>query len=138
MNFGLNVQYTGGLKNPKGHVNVIVRGNGRTYQIKSTALVSLGIAFKGGSGCAAPSPTCAGIADLRAKANLTNVTDPLNPISLGGNLSLQVTLTDKGEPGSADSIGVTLWNGSQLLFSSEWRGSKTVEGFFNGGNAVIH
>jgi hypothetical protein len=140
MNLGLNVQYTGSLKNPKGHVNVITRGSGRTLQIKSTAIDSLGIVLQphGSGSCKTPSPTCFGVADLRSKATLTDITDPLHPISLGGNLSLQVTLTDKGEPGSADTIGVTLWNGSTLLFSSEWRGSKTVEGLFNGGNAVVH
>lgn len=101
---------------------------------------SLGILLKaqGSGSCATPSPTCLGLADLRSKANLTDVTDPLNPVSLGGGLSLQVTITDKGEPGKSDSIGVTLWNGTTLLFSSEWRGSKTVEGLFDGGNAVVH
>jgi hypothetical protein len=66
------------------------------------------------------------------------VTDPLSPISVAGNLSLQVTITDRGEPGSNDSIGVTLWNGSTLLFSSEWRGSKTLEQRLDGGNTVVH
>ena len=36
-------------------------------------------------------------------------------------------MTDKGEPGSNDTIGITLWDGSTLLFSSEWNGAKTLE-----------
>ena len=38
-----------------------------------------------------------------------------------------MTMTDKGEPGSADSIALTLWNGSTLVFSSNWDGAKTPE-----------
>ncbi len=78
------------------------------------------------------------IADFRAKANLTDVTNPLAPVSLGGNLTLQITLTDTGEPGSSDTIAFTLWNGNKLLFSSNWSGSKTVPQTLGGGNLVVH
>ena len=59
-------------------------------------------------------------------------------VSLGGNLTLQMSMTDKGEPGSADSIAVTLWNGSTLLFSSNWDGAKTPEQLLGGGNLAVH
>jgi hypothetical protein len=74
----------------------------------------------------------------RSKANLTDVTNPLGQVTVGGNLTLQVTMTDKGEPGLSDTIGVTLWDGSKLLFSSHWKGSKTVEQLLAGGNLVVH
>jgi hypothetical protein len=140
MNFGFNVSYKN-QKNLQGHVNVIFRQAGHTYQIKSTALDSLGIALKTANNKACsgpPSPDCFGVADFRSKANLTDVTDPNNPVSLGGNLTLQVTMTDEGEPGSNDTIGVTLWDGNKLVFSSEWRGSKTLEMVLGGGNLVVH
>jgi hypothetical protein len=73
-----------------------------------------------------------------SKANLQDISDPYNPISLGGNLSLVVTLTDPGEPGSSDTIGLTLWKGTELLFSSHWNGVQTIEQFLDGGNTVIH
>jgi hypothetical protein len=140
-NFGFNVNYKN-LKNLQGHANLIFRAGGRTYQIKSTAIDSLGISFKkatGGTSCTGPvSSTCYGIADFRAKANLTDVTDPLAPVSLGGNLTLQITLTDRGEPGSSDTIAVTLWSGNKLLFSSSWSGAKTIEQVLGGGNLVVH
>jgi hypothetical protein len=139
-NFGFNVNYKN-QKSLQGHVNIIFRSGGRTYQIKSTAISSLGIAMKASNGSAcsgSPSSTCFGIADFRSKANLTDVTNPSAPVSLGGNLTLQVTLTDKGEPGSSDTIGITLWDGNKLLFSSEWRGSKTLEILLSGGNLVVH
>src|SRR5262249_57733519 len=69
-----------------------------------------------------------------SKETLTDITNPLNPISLGGNLNLQVTMTDAGEPGNNDSIGISLWNGSTLLFSSKWNGAQTVEQLLNTGN----
>jgi hypothetical protein len=140
MNFAFNIKYKN-LKNFQGHANIIFRKDGKTYQIKSTAINSLGIALRtpGGSACTgSPSPTCFGIADFRSKASLIDVTNPLAPITLGGNLTLQVTMTDTGEPGSSDTLGVTVWDGSKLVFSSEWNGAKTVEQFLGGGNLVIH
>ncbi|MBK9711260.1 MAG: hypothetical protein IPO81_08010 [Kouleothrix sp.] len=140
MNFGFNVNYKN-TKNLSGHVNIVFRAGGKTYQIKSTAIDSLGIARKTSAGLActgSPSATCWGLADFRSKANLTDITNPLSPISIAGNLALQVTITDKGEPGSSDSIGVTLYSGSTLVLSSEWSGAKTTEGLFNGGNAAVH
>jgi hypothetical protein len=141
MNFGFNVKLKN-AKNIQGHANIIFQAGGRTYQIKSTAAESLGIAFKksnGNSACSGlPSPTCYGIADFRSKANLIDITDPLAPVTLGGNLTLQITVTDKGDPGLNDTIGVTLWSGNQLLFSSEWRGSKTLEQILGGGNLAVH
>jgi hypothetical protein len=139
-NFGFNVSYKN-MKSLHGHVNIIFRAGGHTYQIKSTAIDSLGIAFKtaSGSACSGPvSSTCLGLADFRSKANLTDVTNPLAPISLGGNLTLQVTITDKGEPGASDTVAFTLWSGNQLIFSSEWNGSKTLEQILGGGNLVVH
>jgi hypothetical protein len=123
--FGFNVNYKN-LKSLQGHANIVFRKGGRTYQIKSTAIDSLGIKANSGA------------AEFRSKANLTDVTDPLAPISLGGNLTLQMTMTDKGEPGSNDTIGITLWQGNTLLFSSEWNGAKTLEKLLSGGNLVVH
>jgi hypothetical protein len=139
-NFGFNVKYKN-QKNLQGHVNITFRKDGHTYQIKSTALESLGIAFKKSNGQACsgpPSSTCFGIADFRSKANLTDVTNPQAPIALGGNLTLQMTMTDKGDPGSGDTIAISLWNGNTLLFSSEWKGNKTMEQILGGGNLAVH
>ena len=141
-NFGFNAKYKANMKgNLQGHANVIFRAGGRTYQIKGTAIDSLGIAFRTGGGAACggpPSSTCFGLADFRTKANLTDITNPLIPLSLGGNLTLRITVIDRGEPGSSDSIGITLWNGNTLLFSSEWTGAQTVERMLSGGNTVVH
>jgi len=122
-------------------VNAIFRSGGRTYEIQSTAIDSLGIALKtaGGASCPGPpSATCFGLADFRSKATLSDVTNPSSPVLLGGNLTLQMTVTDKGEPGASDSIGFTLWSGNTLVFSSSWSGAKTIESVLGGGNTVVH
>ena len=48
-------------------------------------------------------------------------------------------LTDKGEPGRNDTIGITLYeNGTgKMLFSSNWSGIATIEQLINGGNLVV-
>jgi hypothetical protein len=51
-------------------------------------------------------------------------------------------MTDAGEPGNNDSISITLWQGSTLLFSSNWNGAQSVEQLLNpgngNGNLVVH
>ncbi len=78
-------------------------------------------------------------ATYSGKANITDITDPLNPISLGGGHSFQMKLTDKGEPGSTDTISLTLYgnNNGALLFSSNWNGTSTIEQLLGGGNLLV-
>src|SRR5262249_12236013 len=95
-------------------------------QIKSNSMSSLSIVG-----------TSQNQAIFDAKANLTDITDPNNTISLGGNLTLHVTITDNGNP-TTDTIAITLWNGSTLLFSSHWNGPTTIEQLLGGGNLVVH
>jgi hypothetical protein len=143
MNFGFNVKYNSGSKpQPQGHLNIIFRSGGRTYQIKCNAINSLSLGYTPSSGtipCTGPpSLTCFGVATFSSKANLTDVTVPNAPVSLGGSLDLVVSMTDKGEPGSSDSFSVQLKNGNTLLFSSSWTGTRTVEKLLVGGNLVVH
>ena len=52
---------------------------------------------------------------------------------------LNVVMKDKGEPGSTDLVGFTLWskNGA-LLFSSNWNGVETIQQVLDGGNLAVH
>ena len=83
-----------------------------------------------------PYPT----AVFNGKANIQDITNPLAPpISIDGNATLTVTMTDKGEPGSSDSIGITLYNKSGgVWYTSYWSGTQTVEQTIGGGNLVVH
>jgi hypothetical protein len=53
-------------------------------------------------------------------------------------------MTDKGEPGENDKIGITLWRVNSkgkltdLLYSSAWSGANTTEKLLAGGNLVVH
>jgi hypothetical protein len=131
-NFGFNVKYNKSGTNLQGSVNVIVRGNdGRIYQIKGNVMRTLSVKTVSNN-------PLVRAAVYTGKANMTDITDPLNPVALGGNNSFQMELTDKGEPGSTDTIGISVWNDAGgLLFSSRWNGTRTVEQLLGGGNLVI-
>src|SRR5439155_525326 len=103
-NFGLNVKFNKNNTNLQGNTNIIIRqtdGGGivHVYQIKSNATDSLNIT----------SPS-AGVykVSFTAKATVTDITNPLAPVSLGGNKNFQIMVTDNGEPGSADTIAIML------------------------------
>lgn len=135
-NWGFNVKYNKSGTNLQGHINIIVRNEDRVYQIKGNAMTSLAVKP---SPCPAATATSPCIASFNGKANIQDITDPLNPISIAGNGTLQVTMADKGETGSSDTIGITLWNRSGgLWFSSNWNGTVTVEQALGGGNLVVH
>jgi hypothetical protein len=106
------------------------------YQIKGNSMTSLAVAPN-------PCPTtntsiapCG--ATFNGKASIQDITDPLNPISIDGNATLQVNMTDYGQPAS-DSIAITVWNKSGgVWFSSNWNGTTTVQQTLNGGNLSVH
>src|SRR5262249_20216375 len=117
----------------KGNINTIIRNNGRTYQVKGNSMTSLTVNTTITQ--QHPYPT----ATFNGKSNVQDITDPLNPISLEGNATLQVTMTDRGEPGANDSIGIAVWGHTgTLLFSSNWDGTQTVEQTAGGGNLQVH
>ena len=131
-NFGFNVRYNNSGKNLQGNVNVIVRGvGGRVYQIKGNVMRTLSVRT-------VSSNPLVRAAVYTGKANITDITDPLNPVALGGNNTFQMELTDNGEPGAADTIGITAWNDAGgVLFSSRWNGTRTIEQLLGGGNLVV-
>ena len=128
-NFGFNVKYNKSGKSLQGRVNVIVRNGGRVYQIKGNSMNTLTVNNSNPN---------ARKAVYTGKANITDITDPYNPIPFGGNATFQMELTDKGEPGNTDTIGITVWdNAGGLLFASNWNGTRTIEQILGGGNLVV-
>ncbi len=98
------------------------------YQFKANNLLNLSVKV--------PNAT------FNSKANL-QVWDESAPGTLlvvpsgGGNLTLQLTMTDA----SPDTLGITVWDGSStLLFSSSWNEStkKTAEQTLGGGQVRVH
>jgi hypothetical protein len=132
-NFGFNVKYNKSGTNLQGNMNFIFRrtvgGLEKIYQIKANSMTSLGVNI------ANPN---AQTAVFVSKCNLTDITNPSSPVSVAGNLSLQVNMTDRGEPGSNDDIAISLYSGSTLWYSSNWTGNSTALMLLAGGNLVVH
>ena len=107
---------------------IIVRSSGRLFQIKSNSISSLGVTdtAQGGYG------------SFIAKANIQDITDPLNPISIEGDDSLTISFHDNGTPGTNDTIAISVYKGGILRFASDWDGTATVEQNLDGGDLVAH
>ena len=129
VNFGFNVKYNRNGTNLQGSMNIIFRRGTRVYQIKATSMTSLSI------NSANP---CSRKAIFTSKANLTDVTNPAAASSIYGGITLKVTMTDNGDPGNTDMIGMTLMNGNNLVYSSNWVSTQTNELVLNGGNLIVH
>jgi hypothetical protein len=136
MNFGFNMKWNPSGKNLQGNINVIFRryvnGEWRKYQIRSNKINSMAVSL------AEPGYKKAVIS---TKATLKDITDPLSPISLGGNLNLALDAYENTTMpnGSLDKIVVTLsGNGGQgILFSSQWIGTRPVAQLINGGKIHV-
>src|SRR5437867_1481250 len=153
-NFGFNVKYNSKGTNLQGRINTIIRRNGHLYQVKGNNLQTLGVLYcNSGTGCTATpqngctynaSSVCWIKATFKGGANIQDVTNAANPISLDGGATLQMDMTDYGEPGSngpagPDSMAITVINKTgNLWYSSNWKGTKTVEQLLDGGNLVVH
>jgi hypothetical protein len=149
-NFGFNVQYKSSSQNPHGNINSIVRrmekdGIQHVYQMKGNSMSTLAVyqLVNGAwiAGCNGATSTSPCKAQFNGNANIQDITNPLSPVSVTGNNSLQFNMTDYGTPGSSDTLGVTLWNSSGgIWFSTNWMGTPpaTVEQSLGGGNLVVH
>ena len=123
-NFGFSVKYNKAGTNLQGNVRVIVRNGDRVYLIKGNAISSLGV-----TGSAA---------NLTGKASIQDVTNPAQPVSVDGNATLQLWMTDNGEPGFLDTLGIqVLDKNGGMWFSSNWSGKSTVEQLLGGGNLAV-
>ena len=124
-NLGFNVKFNKQLTKLQGHVNIIVRQHDRVYQIKSNATDSLSLDPYIDRGV------------FTSKANLRDISDPNNEISLGGNLLLEMSVTDRGEPGRYDSLAISVWRGEELFYASRWNGTQSIEQLLDGGNLQV-
>jgi hypothetical protein len=123
--FGFYAKYPAKGKNPDGYVVITMQSGNRIYQIRSASLTSL------------TSPA-SGKAILTAKATIREVTSRRGGDVIDRDAALQLTMTDKGEPGTSDTLGITVWNTKGgLWFSSNWDGTKTVEQTLGKGNLVV-
>lgn len=107
---------------PTGSAEILFEAAGRSYRISSDDIDSLGVVGT--------------LADFRATAVLTDITNRRNPIVVASNLTLHITATERNAP-AADSIGIALWAGNRLVTSSRWTGFSTLEQALNGGLLTV-
>lgn len=76
---------------------------------------------------------------FNTKANYKDITDPSNPIALGGNLDLTVKMNDVSTGGQGDQVSILIMdpNTTQVIFSSNWNGAQTVLQNLGGGNVSV-
>jgi hypothetical protein len=138
--FGFNVKFTRKGTNLQGSLNFIFRrtvGNVQhVYQVKSNAMQSLGV-----NATNLKRQT----ATFVSKGNITDITNPLNPIAMGGNKYMYINMIDNGEPAVNDSISFVLVDGTadptvlaNIMYSSNWIATKTEMMNLTGGNLVVH
>jgi hypothetical protein len=138
--FGFDVKFDkNGVVPPQGNLTALIRSyylpDGtrdsvlHTYQVKSSSITSL-LASSDSAGKR--------LATLVAIADVRDITDPLNPFTVASGLAVEMTTTDAGVPGTNnDSLGLRLWNGSSLWFSSNYNAGETLEQLLSGGNVKI-
>jgi hypothetical protein len=129
VNFGFNVKWNKTMKRLQGNLNLVFRVGDKVFQIKTNSMSSLSVNSLN---------PCSQQAVFASKANLTDVTLPGLPVEIKGNLNLQVTMTNNTSPGATSTIGFTVFDGNNLLYSSCWPVNKTEEMPLAGGNLIVH
>jgi hypothetical protein len=129
VNFGFNVKWNKTMKRLQGNLNLVFRIADKVYQVKANAMNSLSVNSVN---------PCSQQAYFTSKANLTDVTLPGLPVEIKGNLNLQVTMTNNTSPGAVCSIGITVYDGNTLVYSSSWPANQTEELPLAGGNIIVH
>jgi hypothetical protein len=134
-NFGFNVKFNKSQKNLQGNFNTIIRrteSDGvHVYQVKGNVLNTL---------WATPGlGTFPARASFSGKASIQDITNPLAPVSVDGNATIKVEMTDRSNTGTGDAIAITIWNkAGGLWFASNWNGTRTDEQVLAGGNIRVN
>jgi hypothetical protein len=128
INYSFNVRQTS-TGAATGQVTVIFRrttgGVLHFYEITSSQITSFG------------DNTSTGQTNFAATGNLMDVTNPQHPVVVAQNVALQIAATDGGNGGSTDMLGITIWSGQTLDFSSDWNGLNTLQDLLGGGNIQV-
>ncbi|MGE5441255.1 MAG: T9SS type A sorting domain-containing protein [Bacteroidota bacterium] len=118
--FGFTMKYDKSCQNVPGLVSLIIRGeNGKIYQVNSTSVNSLSAyTIDKMPGKAA---------SFTASAELIDITDPFNMVTLGRDLCLTIGIYEESTDKQMNAISITLLGeNSELLYSNNWDGSKTL------------
>jgi hypothetical protein len=108
-NFGFGITYTGAGSSPVGNFNTLVRSTANNvlgvYQVKGTTITSLVVTGKK--------------ATIRGNVSIFDITN--GSVLVDGAATFEVLISDNGEPGTTDTIAVTIRNSAGTLwFCSNW------------------
>jgi hypothetical protein len=79
-----------------------------------------------------------GRAQLSGRANVQDITNPLNPISMFGNGTFQMKASDISQSGQLDSISIVFYHPQTgLWYASNWNGISGIEQVLDGGNIQV-
>lgn len=131
----VNVRSTAG-RDLTGSVTVRTTSGGTVYEARSTSLDALGTSLQTAAGttCSSTSQTCTGTSAVRATVS---VVDVATGATVATGLELRLLVSDRGTPGTGDSVSVTLWDGSTLVHSSAWDGTGTTPRPLSSGNLSV-
>lgn len=131
----VNVRSTAG-RDLTGSVTLRTTSGGATYEVRSTSLDALGTSLQTSSGaaCTSASLTCLGASSVRATVS---VVDVATGATVAEDLELRLVASDRGTPGTRDSLSVTLWDGATLVHSSAWDGAGTTPRPLASGNLTV-
>jgi large repetitive protein len=125
--FSMNAKYTKAKSSLSGNASVSFTSGRRSYQIDASLLGALGSVNSGG----------VATATFNGEGALLDVTDPNVPVLVRSGVQVQLALTDRGEPGTQDTLSIVLYDGSRLLMASRWDGSRPIESTVSGGNLIV-
>jgi hypothetical protein len=100
----------------------------RTFQIEGTDIRGLNVNVDDPN---------AMTSSFRCTGTLTDITDPLAPVYLIGDLDINVAYTDRGLPGTVDGVSFEVWSGGTLYYSSNWIADVSKELNLIAGNILI-
>lgn len=138
--FGFFVRYNAARTVTAGSFNTIFRrtetdGIEHVYQMKGTAFNSMN---NSPANCPGATPAAPCAANFVAKGILRDITDIRNPVVVQNGALIQILMTDRGEPGDLDSAAVTIHDrNGNLLFASNWSGTKGVKQPLAAGNILV-
>jgi hypothetical protein len=138
--FGFSLKFNTNKTILKGQINLLLRRTVnevvRTYQFKGSKMTFLTVQ--------PASFTAPGTASFYVLGSIQDITDPLAPVTVEGNASVQMAMTDFGDPTGAatdpiaDRIGITIrTNFGGVWYSSHSDGKNTLEQNLDGGNLRI-
>jgi len=133
-NFGFDMKFDDKGTILSGRAIILLRktvdGVQKLYQVRNSDITAVAVNIDNSS---EPKGGFIGV------ASLSDITDPLSPVELANDLTLKINMTDRGNLGTTyDEIAITLWNGTNLYYSSNWITNRTAEMNLTGGDLIVH